>query len=323
MNGFRAEIISSAEEALKDYDEVYSLLEYPEVTADKAYYLSVLEKYNSLNLIKSNLDRLKSAVSEEAELYSLLSVTRAESERAAVFAEISANRIRTAELIKNIASALGRSVEEKSFVRIKLSGNCRALFEKFTSAVTADAERRGMRISGIKTETCLTEFVCFGDGALSRLLPLAGCHRISASKSEISVAAVQAEEVPQIKDCDIKIDVFHSHGAGGQNINKVETAVRATHIPTGTVAVCQDERSQLKNRNRAVETLKRRVDGLLTSAEKQRAEEEIKAQFSYNSTPIVFYAEDNTFADKRLSSLGRIPLTADAVSQYLDALSVK
>ena len=64
MNGFRAEIISSAEEALKDYDEVYSLLEYPEVTADKAYYLSVLEKYNSLNLIKSNLDRLKSAVSE-------------------------------------------------------------------------------------------------------------------------------------------------------------------------------------------------------------------------------------------------------------------
>ena len=134
---------------------------------------------------------------------------------------------------------------------------------------------------------------------------------------------VQAEEVPQIKDCDIKIDVFHSHGAGGQNINKVETAVRATHIPTGTVAVCQDERSQLKNRNRAVETLKRRVDGLLTFAEKQRAEEEIKAQFSYNSTPIVFYAEDNTFADKRLSSLGRIPLTADAVSQYLDALSVK
>ncbi|MCI8989132.1 MAG: hypothetical protein HFK05_05190, partial [Clostridia bacterium] len=238
-------------------------------------------------------------------------------------AEISANRIRTAELIKNIDSALGRSVEEKSFVRIKLSGNCRALFEKFTSAVTTDAERRGMRISGIKTEACLTEFVCFGDGALSRLLPLAGCHRISASKGEISVAAVQAEEVPQIKDCDIKIDVFHSHGAGGQNINKVETAVRATHIPTGTVAVCQDERSQLKNRNRAVETLKRRVDGLLTSAEKQRAEEEIKAQFSYNSTPIVFYAEDNTFADKRLSSLGRIPLTADAVSQYLDALSVK
>ena len=100
MNGFRAEIISSAEEALKDYDEVSSLLEYPEVTADKAYYLSVLEKYNSLNLIKSNLDRLKSAVSEEAELYSLLSVTRAESERAAVFWEMFAKKKRKARRFK-------------------------------------------------------------------------------------------------------------------------------------------------------------------------------------------------------------------------------
>jgi peptide chain release factor 1 len=83
--------------------------------------------------------------------------------------------------------------------------------------------------------------------------------RIHTSTATVAVLP-EAEDVDiHIEDSDIKLELFHASGHGGQNVQKVETAVRMTHLPTGITASCQDERSQLKNKEKALKVLRSRV----------------------------------------------------------------
>jgi peptide chain release factor 1 len=123
-----------------------------------------------------------------------------------------------------------------------------------------------------------------GEGAYSRLKFESGAHRVqrvpeTESQGRVHTSActvavlpeVDAVEAPEINPADLRVDTFRASGAGGQHVNKTDSAIRLTHLPTGTVVECQDERSQHKNRARAMSLLQTRI--LVAERNKQAAEQ--------------------------------------------------
>ena len=162
------------------------------------------------------------------------------------------------------------------------------LFRMYTLYV----ESRGWRLEVVNSsETELgglkeISFLVEGEGAWSRLKYESGTHRVqrepvteSSGRIQTSAATVavlpEAEEVEfHIDPKDLQIDTFRSSGAGGQHVNKTESAIRITHLPTGVVVECQDERSQYKNKDRAMKILRSK----LYEAEQEKQNAAIAAQ---------------------------------------------
>ena len=158
----------------------------------------------------------------------------------------------------------------------------------------ADARRWRVEVDSVnETELGGVKEICFtieGDGAWSRLKFESGVHRVqrvpeteSGGRIHTSTATVavlpEVDEVDfELNPADIEMQVFRSSGAGGQHINKTSSAIRVTHLPTGMVVECQDERSQYKNKDKAMKILRSRIYEKMQREQEEKIASERKLQ---------------------------------------------
>jgi len=195
------------------------------------------------------------------------------------------------------------------------------------------AERKGWKLEIIDyNETGLTgykeiSFSLSGDDIFAMMKFESGVHRVqrvpaTETQGRVHTSAASVAVLPEVEDVevdvnmnDVRVDIFRSGGKGGQNVNKVETAVRLTHIPTGIVVSCQDERSQLKNRNKAMKVLRARLY--------ERARQEQEAKYSQERKSMVGSGDRSekirtyNFPQNRLTD-HRINLTLYNLSEVME-----
>ena len=183
-------------------------------------------------------------------------------------------------------------------------------------------------------------FEAKGKGAFSQLKYERGVHRVqrvptteSSGRIHTSTATVavlpEAEEIElNIKPDDLKMEFFHSRGAGGQNVNKVTTAVRLTHLPTGIVAACQDERSQIRNRTKAMAVLRARLFDLEQQKQSESIDRERRSQVGSGERAEkirTYNFPQNRLTDHRVNlSFHNLPQILDGeLDELIEALTAK
>lgn len=262
------------------YTELRTRLEQPEVYSDASAYSKYEKELREIEPLVTAYDAYLSALDDAQEALELMNdaemheLAREEYSSAVTRSEQLADEIRMLLLPKDPNDSKNVIME----IRAGVGGEESALFAAdLFRMYSMYAETHGFKIEitnvsetelgGIKEIDLIVE----GEGAWSRLKFEAGGHRVqrvpvTESGGRIHTSAATVAVMPEIDEVDfrldmsdVRIDVFRSSGAGGQKVNKTSSAIRVTYLPTGLVVECQDERSQYKNKDRALQILRSKL----------------------------------------------------------------
>lgn len=243
------------------YDELTKLLEYPEIVADRRYFLFLDAQRRSLETTARLRTRLLDLLEEEA-FFGAYQTQADDREVEELRAEAERRRKTLDEVVRQLMKSDFACTQEQESAELEFwfESSVALQAQLIVGAYETFARANGFDVSAEHTDRCV-RMTTKGRDAYACLKNETGVYRLIADgcKSSLSILVSPYEEDSDEPLSGVKIEVFHSSGAGGQNVNKVETAVRARHLPTGIVAVCQDERSQLRNKERALKMLAEKV----------------------------------------------------------------